>query len=433
VSDVEPKSAKEAEEGGKKPLDERGGREGAVAPRRPGGGLAGQLRRLERDLTEVARSAYRRTFGSGGSFPDGGVPLELRFELDLESGALQGVGEPIPEQISAGLRRALAPADLFRPGRVHCHRCGSAECEHAVPPRPQAVFAGYGPTGQPEWVDFAQLLVERKDPRIEAFYDDPPAIVPLVVMGRDLKKRLLRPFGRASKGWDPLAQLVVGGLRDRGRSLTGREQLFAVSCQAVETRSGDGTRRLVLNLVGTTPDGKEAESWFAERSERWISLEVARARRRLAAIEREVVEGARRPGGGSPLAAVPAVLHELARALEQGERQSGRRTVHSEHRRLESRPTPAALGDAWSAPDERFLVDERRETVVVLGPKGRAHVFAPDGRHVTSLRIGGDQLERRIGRERWRPARPDEIRAFRERLPKRPEGREAEGSPVEGK
>jgi len=55
----------------------------------------------------------------------------------------------------------------------------------------------------------------------------------------------------------------------------------------------------------------------------------------------------------------------------------------------------------------------------VLGPRGRAHVFSPDGRHVTSLSLGPAEAERKGGRSRWRPLTGPEAAAFRKAIAER--------------
>jgi hypothetical protein len=57
--------------------------------------------------------------------------------------------------------------------------------------------------------------------------------------------------------------------------------------------------------------------------------------------------------------------------------------------------------------------------MIVLGPRGRAHAFTPEGKHVTSLILDRDALSRRLARRRWRPATRAEIDALRTALPAR--------------
>jgi hypothetical protein len=113
-----------------------------------------------------------------------------------------------------------------------------------------------------------------------------------------------------------------------------------------------------------------------------------------------------------------SLLGRLRSDLERVFRSDPRRTVHARERHLGGeRPTAHALRDALDVGPDRFLRDSERDTLVVLGPRGRTHVFsARDGRHVTSLVLGPGELDRKFGRARWRPATRPEVDAFRARL-----------------
>ena len=79
------------------------------------------------------------------------------------------------------------------------------------------------------------------------------------------------------------------------------------------------------------------------------------------------------------------------------------RTRHAEERHQSGeRPTSLALADALAAGEGRFFRDEHKNTIVVLGPKHRVHVFSTAGRHVTSLELQPAEVERRLELKRWR-------------------------------
>jgi hypothetical protein len=226
-------------------------------------------------------------------------------------------------------------------------------------------------------------------------------------MGRGLKHRLLHPFGKASKRYDLLGQLVAGYFGG------GDSPLCAVTVQAVETRGRDGRAHLALNRIGPA-----AALYFDERPEHWFCGALTAARAKLARIEEELAGPSDRERRSDRMRRIPGILHDLRRAIERAGRQSERRTRHAAERRKENRPTHAALRDAWSAPDASLLADDSRGTLIVLGPNGRAHAFTPGGRLVTSLILDRDSLDRRIQRERWRQASREEIRMLREALPR---------------
>ena len=123
------------------------------------------------------------------------------------------------------------------------------------------------------------------------------------------------------------------------------------------------------------------------------------------------------------------ILQRLARGLEQGSRQEARRTRHAEARREERRPVHKALDDAAAAQAGDLLFDERRRTFVVRGRHGRAHVFAPDGKHVTSLVLPADGAAARVRTGRWRPMTAEEQAAWHSVTPGRTPRAASSGRP----
>jgi len=75
-----------------------------------------------------------------------------------------------------------------------------------------------------------------------------------------------------------------------------------------------------------------------------------------------------------------------------------------------------ALTDLARARPDRILFDTRNETVVVLGERGRAHVFNLEGRLVTSIRGEPSTVEKRRIKGIWRDASPSEVEALRDTL-----------------
>ena len=110
----------------------------------------------------------------------------------------------------------------------------------------------------------------------------------------------------------------------------------------------------------------------------------------------------------------------MAENLERGDRQSQRRTKHAEERREDRRPVSKAMDDVRAATPEKLFYDERSQALVVVGEKGRAHVFNDEGRHVTSFTLKQDGIDFRLRNKRWRIANPGEWEAFRTAIPPRP-------------
>ena len=75
-----------------------------------------------------------------------------------------------------------------------------------------------------------------------------------------------------------------------------------------------------------------------------------------------------------------------------------------------------ALTDLARAKPEDLLFDTRRETLVVVGDRGRAHVFNLAGKLVTSVRYNPAAIEKRRQNGVWRRAAAEEVRTVRERV-----------------
>ena len=78
------------------------------------------------------------------------------------------------------------------------------------------------------------------------------------------------------------------------------------------------------------------------------------------------------------------------------------RTHHARHRHYQmTRPTSQAWRDAARAGKERLFFDQHQQTYIAIGPKRRAHVFNQEGKHVTSMRLGHGEVEKKQGSKRW--------------------------------
>jgi hypothetical protein len=73
-----------------------------------------------------------------------------------------------------------------------------------------------------------------------------------------------------------------------------------------------------------------------------------------------------------------------------------------------------AIGDLAAASDADLFHDTVRQSIVITGRSGRAHVFNSNGRHITSLVIPRDKLERLCARKRYVLLTAGERKEFRE-------------------
>lgn len=341
-----------------------------------------------------------------------GEHLDVRLLLPtaLRNGQLARDGESLSEALDAALGALLAHGAVFQAGRVLCLRCGTARCGHAVPGDCRQVFAGWGSTGLPRFVDFGQWLLARRDPRLDLLYREPPQLLAVEVSEEELAGSLLPAFAKAEAGYRVHGQVAAGWFQGPDPAASpGARVPFAVTFQILSTQAPGGRRRFGVNVLGLGPGGEPLAHLYDRLGEiPWYDA-VQWTQSVLASIEakkklpRDLLD--KRLAG---------LVGALARRLDKGVRGKERRTAHGELRhRDRERPTGMALPDLAHATPENLLFDVRRETLVVVGDKGRAHVFSLRGKLITSVRYSPAAIERRRGNGTWRPATPEEVAQVR--------------------
>ncbi|MBN2492471.1 MAG: hypothetical protein JXQ29_16605 [Planctomycetes bacterium] len=372
------------------------------------------LRSILARLDALARSLLRRELlGQAPTGPIGPV----RLELDVYPAAPSEEGDRAAALLAALRTRVQEIGDgvvALRPGRVYCFWCRSNACEHGRPDTPRQVFLGYDPTGRPRFTDFADLVLARGDPRIEGLYRDPPEPIAIYDGGKTLRSAQLPFFGGASAACNILGQVAIGYL-PFAAPRPGERQVLSLTLQAIQARRRDGGMLLDLNILGLTPEGT-LDQWLDSAFDGAVRAGIERARRCI----REVGRRQRSHGDRETLeAAVEPFLNELARTLERFVRQAGRRTTHVRDRRRQGdRPTNMALEDARRVRAGALFWDDKHGTYIVVGPRGRTHVFNPDGRHVTSVVYSRDAFERKQKLKLWRELSREESAAFFRALPR---------------
>ena len=383
--------------------------------------------RRERAVADALRTLIRDLYGDRfGGAPErlGEIELAIAARIRPADGWALTFTPPLAEQVGGRLEEAQAAQAVYRPGRVWCFRCESAECPHAMPPSPVAVFRAYTATGQPEWQDLHQAFIAAQDSRVDRLFAETPDVVALVQSGRDLRHEQLSSFGRSSKTYSILGQVVAGYFR-LPRRAAGRDESrrLAVTFQVVETRGAGGRLEVRLNALAGALAGVDLDDLFAEGWEPWALRARDLAARSLAALSARAQAAratARAEEFQSVMRRVPTVLRRLAEFLERGQRQGRWRTQHVEERRQhDRRPVHKALDDAREAPPGAVYADEKTGTLVICGPQNRAHVFSVEGRHVTSFVLGPGAVDFRVRTRRWRQATPEEAGALKERVSSR--------------
>lgn len=378
--------------------------------------ITSRLEGIEASLTSAIREACAEMFGV---LPEPARPFRLDLRVSIDPGGPWRLeaDPPIEEQIRLAVREMATQAEAFRTGSVYCYRCNRPDCPHSRPPRPTSVFGGYSSTGLPIWVEFTQILLERRHPQVDLLYDGAQAnLVAMYMEPELLKQRQLNVFGRQSKTYDILGQVVFGFLRMRLPGTDrGEPERVACTLQAVESRRLDGSPRLALNVLATLSDGSPALDAIQGPYQTRIADVISSARHRIGSLRpssRTRTRKVRSTGTPDTDSVVTDILQGLSRKIEKVGRQGGRRTAHAEAHREKNRPTSKAWEDAFSAAEDAVLWDKHEKTFVVLGPRNRVHVFSQEGRHVTSLVLPRDAVRSRRQRRRWVPLTDDQRERF---------------------
>jgi len=406
-----------------------------IPPARPG--ILGKPRRRKvrpgrrrrpqenRDLTEAGKILgrldalagellRRELMGQAPLRPVGSLPLDItvfpdRSDRSDRSTDIDTRPRILLEQLRERIQEVGDGVIALRPGRIYCYWCKSNACHHGLPMTPREVFIGYDPTGRPRFNDFADLALARRDPRIEGLYRDPPEPMAIYENGAALRADQLQVFGGRSVVFNILGQVAIGYFPFKAKR-SGEREVFSLTLQAIETRRRDGGTLLDLNILGRIPEGT-LQQWIDEAFDGAMLRTVRQARRRIREVGRK---NRGRQNRGELEALVEPHLNELARTLERFPRQVVRRTSHVQNRRRQgNRPTRKALEDARSAQADALFRDEKHGTYVVLGPRGRTHVFSTEGRHITSVTYSREAVERKQKQKIWRVLDTEEEAGFR--------------------
>ncbi len=327
------------------------------------------------------------------------LELNLRVPLDGGNDIRHAAGTAV-EQITQRVREVREHEKALRPGAVYSYFANSSHAEGCRPTEPRHVFDGYSSTGKPIFSDFVTMAIERKDPHIEQLLAGEEIVLTRVTMGRVLRTQQLAEFGGNSPVYKILGQVDAGLFRVLGAA--GR---CAFSFQLLRGTTLEGRVRLRLHPVGAVDPMDLADPALLQilnRFQRHLDVEALR------------LQGQLQHGEVDEEAFVLPMLNEFAQRLQSRTRSAGRRTQHGLERSEEGqRPTSRAYPDAAEASDGAILWDLDQNTIVVLGGKGRVHVFTPQGKHVTSVMMQGHAIERRQHMGRWRLAEPEERGEFR--------------------
>jgi len=367
----------------------------------PSDEVARALRQLRRAMEQAAKRA-------GGHLPEGWSP-----EIDLGSTSRDGWDERAIALLDSAREASLSGK---RPPRgpeasLWCCQCKSAECDHAQPPGPRYTFDGYAATGKPTWIPFVELCLRLRPPGMDRLFAEPPGVVSLKCGDQDLSEHRLAAFEASADTWAVMGQVVIGLIAD-DLDPRGKGDRFVLTVQVLKTTYA-GRTRFRLGLLGCSR--RHVDTLAARGSERSPAEQLRRTlragRRTLENLEK------RRLNEVEETERIDSMLSTLRSDLSRIFSGKGHRTKHAQQRhRSGARPTSQAVSDARSASIEKVLFDVPRETFVILGRKGRAHVFSRTARHVTSMRLEDGEVTRKKNRRRWREVTTAEYQSLRQHL-----------------
>lgn len=317
------------------------------------------------------------------------LPLAAGTALDRAAGATR-------EQLRQAVEQAIEASAALQPGRVLDLRNGEAG---AAPPDGRHIFTGYEANGAPRFTPFHQWLLDIQHPDQEQIYRQPPGLVTVLLDEEDLYGEVLPAFKPKRPAVTVRGQLVGGWFQVPHRN--GAPGYIALTFQALEVHGRKG--HFALEILGRGPDGEPLEEAVARLGEAPWRSAAAWGQKALDSIRFQKVKPQSRGER------IQGILGGVARRLHQVRRGKDRRTGHAEKRhRAGRRPTRMAVADLEKADHRSVYFDRRHDTLVVLGERGRAHVWSPEGKLVTSIRYTPESIERKRRAEIWRPSTKDE-------------------------
>ena len=359
--------------------------------------LLDEIIREEADKHEITRlGPLHLNLILGGSQQRSDAPL------DLLTTQVDKLYEQINRQVQAQI------PNEFRQGTVYCFHSDDA----IPPPSPELIFNGYDAVGRPIWIGLLPLCLTLGIDHLDRLYARPPQAIKLLQAG-PIGAQLI-PEVRGGRVYDVLSQLVIGPLSTRFRPLREQDDRHTITAQVVLTQPKDRPQQIRFNLLGLDPDSLfDAAAKSAPRGP------LARARNSIHHARREVrrlqellaqgkVSTTRLKTDSQQI--LDTLGDQLLRVISGDEQ----RTEHARRRHHSmERPTSEARRDAARAGDERLFVDVHQDTIVVIGPRGRAHIFTEEGRHVTSMRLGVGEVDRKQQQGRWRSLNTTRARRFK--------------------
>lgn len=373
-----------------------------------------KFRQLQTELQLLIQKEFHRLYGAKTSVPSGAeIQIELQFCDSPENQVTMST--PLIEQVRTQLRDLNIQTGAYAPGKVYCYLHESLECHHCTPETPSQVMSGYQANGVPEWDELLDVLIDEAPSTAADMYADRQQLTAIFMRGRDLKRRLLPGFGRASRTYNILCQVVAGFLHYRP-DVSSREILdtIALTLQAIEYRGADGRIQLALNVI-TGVDEPNILDCLVDGPFDTIRKAILNARRQLKELQDRLnaTSSHRQPTIKRELMPkIPSILQGIRAEFIRYNKQRSHRTKHAANRIQQQRPVFKAVADALKADSSDILEDRIHRTFLVPGKRYRWHVFNRDGQLVTSLYLSGEQVTHRRLRKRWNPPSDERLQQF---------------------
>lgn len=331
-----------------------------------------------------------------------GENLNHRPDQEAIQRQIKKVKQRINEELAAQI------PTQWRRGTVFCF-----DSEQAIsPPSHDAIFTGYDALGRPQWQRLLPLCLQRQVEHLDRLYAQPAEAVALM-MKAPIGEALINEVA-AGRVYEVLAQVVIGPISASFRPLRQEDERYTLTAQMIMSKPRERKLSIHLNILGLDPDeiyeaaAKAAPRGPLARARNCILSAQKEARKLQELLNLKRINYDRLPDEAE------RILAHLRDSLFRVLKGDLKRTQHAKtrHHSME-RPTSEAWRDAKRAGNERLFWDQHQETVVVVGPKGRVHVFSLDARHVTSMRLGAGELERKTGQGRWRPLIGEQAKTFK--------------------
>ncbi|MCB1147501.1 MAG: hypothetical protein KDK38_11930, partial [Leptospiraceae bacterium] len=284
----------------------------------------------------------------------------------------------------------------FAEGHVYCWRCQQSRDEHTQPASEREVFLGYSPQGQPQWGEFAQALLDLKDPRYYLAFEEKPVMLSRYLPGRELSKLQLKSHGKGNSGYRILSQIYLG-------YLPGPTGKMALTIQIIEWKKKNGKRYLNVNIIGKDYTSATLRELLSRKPYAGVFEALTILEQNIAALQNSIRLSSTAKDKAEKYRQIPVLMKEFETSLQKLARRKTRRTEHAQARLSEKRPVNKALDDLRAASNENIFKENKDDRRIVIGPKNRVHVFEADGKHITSLTLDRVSIDRRLKIMRWLP------------------------------